>query len=204
MPIIGRITVLDEISEPAQATDMDQTASALLGEPISTGAVAVNVPVLEFLYFESLTMEVSATWEQTPVRGRAEPYHFYANTTARTWSFHLEFHAGYDQSDDIDSINVLNQVRFFERLQYPILSGGLLKPPPRVMMQVGRIIPDVTGLIKNVRIQWGAPFDDDFDTNRRNGATHHATVDFVFVEVRDTPLSFTSPFWSNEKLPGSG
>ena len=131
----------------------------------------------KFIYFYWLPSEISenveASWDpQEEIIGRSEPIYGYRNTSGLKFSFELYFVAIRDTFED-----VWQKVRFVQGLTMPDYSSAVMKPPPRVRVQIAGWF-DHTGIIMSAPVTWMAPFWID-------GFPQVAKVDFELTEISD-------------------
>lgn len=140
---------------------------------------------LKFLYFDPISEDVSADFEEVPVRGRSEPHVFYSQTGPDSYSFNIHLHASVDEYDGGTPQRIHSQYLFLKSFQFPDYGPGYLgpiKPPHQVIILIGQFFRK-KGIIK----QPGFTFHPPYDTN---GFPYHIECRFTFREINDTPRSY--------------
>jgi len=141
---------------------------------------------IRFLYFEPITENLDAQYDEPPVRGRSEPHLFYSQTGADHYSFNITFAASVDALDGGSTEMIYTQYLFLKSFQYPdygLNNVGPVQPPHKVAITIGRFFRK-----KGVIIQPSFNFHPPYDTN---GYPHRIECQFTFRVINDTPLSLS-------------
>ena len=143
---------------------------------------------IHFTYWpEEITDSVAPNWEQVEVLGRAEPYHIYANTGARTIPVEFTFFAqgSFTRFENISGAieqEVLSKVRFLRSLAYPLLgSDGLIRRPATCRLKLGGIADIRVIMADAPEVTYSGPWEPD------DVLPYQAQVSCTFTEVRKHP-----------------
>jgi len=141
---------------------------------------------IEFRYFQPLSEDVAAEYDEMPVRGRSEPHSFYSQTGPDTWQFSLKLMASVDQGDGGTPRKIYDDYLFLKSFQYPDYGPsfvGPVKPPRQAIITIGTFFRK-KGQIRTPSFTFNAPYDE-------NGFPHSIDCNFTFRVINDLPLSFS-------------
>ena len=124
-------------------------------------AAIIREDTREVLYFQSMPQEIGDTstpnWNDVQILGRSEPIRVYANTSARTFTFPLQFHAFSDARED-----VVNKVNFLRALQFPRYVRNVALNPPVFFLVIGDWLNERL-ICKSADVAWRGPWQIGFD-----------------------------------------
>lgn len=117
--------------------------------------------ILRFIYIDfeqGIQENVSPSWTDTDVIGRAEPYKTFTGLPSREIEVTFTF---MNQSGDLDN-EVVQPARFLDALKYPVYSAqqNVSYPPPTCILKIGSLLLARVILISG-NITWKGPVDPD-------------------------------------------
>ena len=147
---------------------------------------APGFPNIALDYYEPVTLSISADWRETSIRLRSEPHHTYVGTRARVVTINAKIPASVEQNDGGTIDEVTNKIRFLDSLNYPDYGMGedFIRPPHRVRLWLAGIISE-QGYIRDLNVTYEG-------ISSKEGNPLLATVQFSFVVVHDSPLSYSN------------
>jgi len=155
--------------------------------PVVTGYIISRLDGerMSFKYFRPLSEDVAAEYEDVGIRGRSEPFSFYAQTGPDMWAFELKLMASVDQNDGGNPRRAYDDYLFLKSFQFPDYGPGFagpVKPPPQAIITVGSFFRK-KGEIRQPRFTFNFPLDE-------NGFPHSIDASFTFRVINDLPLDF--------------
>lgn len=133
---------------------------------------------IKFLYFQEITNNVNANYEETDIRGRSESHPFYLSTSADTYNLDIKLVASVDENDAGTTKKIHNDYLFLKSFQYPDYltgDGGVFKPPRQVIIVIGSFFRK-RGIIKEPSFVFRSPYDE-------KGFPHAIDCAFTFRAV---------------------
>lgn len=129
---------------------------------------------VKFLYFQPISNEVNANYDEASVRGRSEPHPFYIDGSPDNYQFNIRFESSVDEADGGSAKKVEDAYLFVKSFQYPDYGDppqGPVRPPRHCIITIGTWFRK-RGIIKNFSAQWGNTYDPE-------GFPHRVDISFI-------------------------
>jgi len=140
---------------------------------------------IKFKYFDPLTENVRAEYDEAPVRGRSEPHLFYQQTGPDNYNFSLKLVASVDEVDGGTPQQIHQQYLFIKSFQFPDYGQGYLgpvRPPHHAIILIGRFFRK-KGAIQDPSFTFSFPLDE-------NGYPYQIECRWTFRVLNDRPLDY--------------
>lgn len=144
-----------------------------------------QVDFIDFLFWNPVTNQVAATYDEAVVRGRSEPHAFYLSTGEDTYQFDIRLVTSAFQGDGGTSRLAYYKYLFLKSFQYPDYGEGKVGPvrPPRTaILVIGKFLR-MKGIIKDPSFTFHKPYDLD-------GYPQIIDCTFTFRQVNNRPKDF--------------
>ena len=138
---------------------------------------------VEFLYYNDISDNYGAVYDEPDVRGRSEEHIFYQSTKANTYSFDIQLVASVNQADGGTPEKIYNDYLFIKSFQYPDYGlgyNGPILPPRKVLITIGKFFRK-QGVITEPSGTFLKPYDE-------NGYPYVIEVRFTLRVINPRPL----------------
>lgn len=150
---------------------------------LGVGIGGIAIDKIYFKYFDPITNDVAAEYDEVAVRGRSEPLPFYVATGEDTYSFNIKLVGSVDENDAGDPKNIWRDHLFIKSLQFPDYSNNrVVRPPAQAIITIGNFFRK-RGIIKNPKFTWNKPYDSD-------GYPHSIDCEFTFRAFNQIARSY--------------
>jgi hypothetical protein len=146
--------------------------------------------IIPFQFMPDMTRDSKvAVYNDIAIIGRSSPVKNYSHSGARMINFQLQYFAAPEAGlRFVDPILIKTRVDACRALVVPDYSGFTMKPPPRCIVHLGLQMAFL-GVCKSVNVSYLG--SSPWNVLPMPVLAHHATVDLMFEEALNIPLSNT-------------
>ncbi len=180
---------------PVEGFIIDRTANRSVSRRSS---IRATIDRVKFLYFQPISNDYNANYDEAGARGRSEPHPFYIDGSPDNYPFNIRFEASVDEADSGNAKNVQDAYLFVKSFQFPDYGDppqGPLRPPRHCIITIGNWFHK-RGILKNFNAQWGNTYD-------KEGFPHRVDIQFTLRAFNPEAQGWRDIMRSSHNVPST-